>query len=306
MNIEGSKDSHMYEPIPYQGPKFVTANGIQLCYDAFGNPHNPPLLMVAGLGMQLTDWDEAVCTLLAEQGYWVIRYDNRDVGLSTKFEEAGTPNLLAALQGQPIEAPYLLSDMAADAVGLLDALNIPAAHVLGASMGGMIAQTMAIEYPERLRTLVSIMSTTGAADLPQPAPDVAMMLIAPAPDTLDAYLDNAVKWAQVLNGPGFPVDEEKVRGQTAVSFKRSYYPQGTGRQLAAVLASGSRREALKSVQIPTLVIHGKEDPLVPVEGGMDTAEAIPNAKLLLIDGLGHALPPETWPEVVEAIANHAR
>ena len=295
----------MYEPIPYQGPEFVTANGIRLCYDAFGSPNHPPLLMVAGLGMQLADWDEAVCTLLAERGYWVIRYDNRDVGLSTKFEEAGTPNLLAAFQGQPLNAPYLLSDMAADAIGLLDALGIQTAHVLGASMGGMIAQTMAIEYPDRLRTLISIMSTTGAPDLPQPAPDVAMMLIAPAPDTLDAYLDNAVKWAQVLNGPGFPVDEAKVRAQAAVSFERSYYPQGTGRQLAAVLASGSRREALKAVHVPTLVIHGKADPLVPVEGGMDTAVSIPNAKLLLIDGLGHALPPATWPEVVAAIADHA-
>ena len=296
----------MYEPIPYQGPEIVTANGIQLCYDAFGNPNNPPLLMVAGLGMQLIGWDEEICTLLAERGYWVIRYDNRDVGLSTKFEDAGTPNLLAALQGQPIKAPYLLSDMAADAIGLLDALNIESTHVLGASMGGMIAQTMAIEHSDRLRTMISIMSTTGAADLPQPAPDVAMMLIAPAPDTLPAYLDNAVEWAQVLNGPGFPVDEAKVRAQAAAGFERSHYPQGTGRQLAAVLASGSRREALKSVQIPTLVIHGKEDPLVPVEGGMDTAVSIPNAKLLLIDGLGHALPPETWPDVVAAIANHAR
>jgi pimeloyl-ACP methyl ester carboxylesterase len=132
-----------------------------------------------------------------------------------------------------------------------------------------------------------------------------MMLIAPAPDTLDAYLDNAVAWAQVLNGPGFPVDEAKVRAQAAVSFERSYYPQGTGRQLAAVLASGSRREALKAVHVPTLVIHGKADPLVPVEGGMDTAVSIPNAKLLLIDGLGHALPPATWPEMVAAIADHA-
>ena len=296
----------MYEPIPYQGPHFVTANGIQLCYDAFGNPTNPPLLLIAGLGMQLISWDEEVCTLLAKRGYWVIRYDNRDVGLSTKFEAAGMPNLLPALQGGDVNAPYLLRDMAADAVGLLDALDLDSAHVLGASMGGMIAQSMAIHFPERVRTLISIMSTTGAPDLPQPKPEVAMMLLAPAADGLEAHIQNSLEWAHVLNGPGFPVDEARARKQAIANYERSYYPVGTGRQLAAIFASGSRREALRSLAIPTLVIHGKADPLVPVEGGIDTAEAIPNAKLWLIEGLGHALPPETWPQAVEAIAKHAK
>ncbi|MGB4872680.1 MAG: alpha/beta hydrolase [Candidatus Promineifilaceae bacterium] len=296
----------MYQPIPYQGPNFAAANGIQLCYDAFGNPANPPLLLVAGLGMQLISWDEEVCTLLAERGYWVIRYDNRDVGLSTKFETAGMPNLLPALQGGPINAPYLLKDMAADAVGLLDALGLDSAHVLGASMGGMIAQSMAIHYPERVRTLISIMSTTGAPDLPQPKPEVAMMLLAPAADSLETHIQNSLEWAHVLNGPAFPVDEVYARAEAIANYERCYYPVGTGRQLAAIFASGSRREALRSLAIPTLVIHGKADPLIPVAGGIDTAEAIPNANLLLIEGLGHALPPETWPEVVEAIAKHAQ
>ncbi|MBP6472217.1 MAG: alpha/beta hydrolase [Chloroflexi bacterium] len=296
----------MYEPTPYQGPHFVTANGIQLCYDAFGDPANPPLLMISGLGMQLTGWDEEVCTMLAERGYWVIRYDNRDVGLSTKFENAGMPNMLAALQGGDVNAPYLLQDMAADAEGLLDALDVDSAHVLGASMGGMIAQSVAIHYPERVRTLISIMSTTGAADLPQPKPEVAMMLLAPAAKTLAEHVENSLAWAHVLNGPTFPVDEPRAREQAIANYERSYYPPGTGRQLAAIFASGSRREALRSLAVPTLVIHGQADPLIPVEGGIDTAEAIPNAKLLLIEGLGHALPEATWPEVVEAIAKHAQ
>jgi len=296
----------MYEPIPYQGPHFVAANGIKLCYDAFGNPANPPLLLISGLGMQLIGWDDEVCTLLAQHGYWVIRYDNRDVGLSTKFEVAGMPNLLPALQGGAIDAPYLLKDMAADAVGLLDALGINSAHVLGASMGGMIAQTVAIHYPERVRTLTSIMSTTGAPDLPQPKPEVAMMLLAPAAKSLVEHIQKSLQWAHVLNGPGFPVDETRARAEAIATYERSYYPVGTGRQLAAIFASGSRREALRSLEIPTLVIHGKADPLIPVEGGIDTAVAIPNAKLLLIEGLGHALPPETWPEVVTAVAKHAK
>ncbi len=296
----------MDESTPYQSQNFATANGIQLCYDTFGDPANPPLLLVAGLGMQLISWDEEVCTLLAQRGYRVIRFDNRDVGLSTKFDDAGMPNLLPALQGGQIDAPYLLKDMAADAVGLMDVLGIDSAHVLGASMGGMIAQSVAIHYPERVRTLISIMSTTGAPDLPQPKPEVAMMLLAPAADGLDAHIQNSLEWAHVLNGPGFPVDEARARKQAIANYERSYYPVGTGRQLAAIFASGSRREALRSLAIPTLVIHGKADPLVPVEGGIDTAEAIPNANLLLIEGLGHALPPGTWPEVVEAIAKHAQ
>ena len=296
----------MYEPTPYQSQNFVVANGIHICYDAFGNPANPPLLLVAGLGMQLISWDEEVCTLLAQRGYWVIRFDNRDVGLSTKFDDAGMPNLLPALQGGQIDAPYLLKDMAADAVGLMDVLGIDSAHVLGASMGGMIAQSVAIHYPERVRTLISIMSTTGAPDLPQAKPEVAMMLLAPAAKSLEEHIQKSRQWAHMLNGPGFPVDEARAREQAIANYERCFYPVGTGRQLAAIFASGSRREALRSLAVPTLVIHGKADPLIPVEGGIDTAEAIPNAKLWVIEGLGHALPPETWPEVVTAIARHAR
>lgn len=291
----------MYEPIPYQGPEITTANGIQICYDAFGSPQNPTLLLVAGLGMQLIGWDEALCTMLAERGYWVIRYDNRDAGKSTKFDEAGVPNVMAAMQGQPIEAPYLLSDMAADAIGLLDALNVEKAHVLGASMGGMIAQTIAINYPERVRSLVSIMSTTGDMAVSMPKPEGFALLTAPPATNLEQYIQNDLNWASVANGSAFPADESVIRQRAQAAWERGTYPPGTARQLTAVLASGSRQEALHSLTIPTLVIHGKEDPIIPVEGGIATAEAIPNAKLMLIDGLGHAMPPETWPEIVNAI-----
>ncbi len=293
----------MYEPIPYQGPTIVSANGIQICYDAFGNPGNPPLLMVAGLGMQLIGWEEALCTLLAERGYWVIRYDNRDVGLSTKFDEAGTPNFMAVLQGQEVSAPYLLSDMAADAIGLLDALGSKQAHILGASLGGMIAQTIAINHPERVITLTSIMSTTGEMPLSMPKPEGLALLTAPPATTLEGYIQNDLNWARVTNGSAFPVDESAIRQRAQAAWERGTNPAGTARQLTAVLASGSRQEALESLTMPTLVIHGKEDPIIPVEGGIATAEAIPNAKLMLIDGLGHAMPPETWPEIVDAIAD---
>ena len=291
----------MYEPIPYQGPEIVSANGIQICYDAFGNPNNPALLMVAGLGMQLIGWDEALCTMLVERGYWVIRYDNRDAGKSTKFDEAGVPDTMAAMQGQPVSAPYLLSDMAADAIGLLDALGINQAHVLGASMGGMIAQTIAINHPERVLSLTSVMSTTGDTAVSMPKPEGVALLTAPPATNLESYIQNDLNWARVANGSAFPVDESVVRQRATATWERGTYPPGTARQLTAVVVSGSRQEALKSLTLPTLVIHGKEDPIIRVEGGIATAEAIPNAKLMLIDGLGHAMPPETWPDVVDAI-----
>jgi len=291
----------MYEPIPYQGPEIVSANGIQICYDAFGNPNNPALLMVAGLGMQLIGWDEALCTMLVERGYWVIRYDNRDAGKSTKFDEAGVPDTMAAMQGQSVSAPYLLSDMAADAIGLLDALGIKQAHVLGASLGGMIAQTIAINHPERVLTLTSIMSTTGDMAVSMPKPEGIALLTAPPATNLDSYIQNDLNWASVANGSAFPVDESVVRQRATATWERGTYPPGTARQLTAVIVSGSRQEALKSLTLPTLVIHGKEDPIIRVEGGIATAESIPNAKLMLIDGLGHAMPPETWPDIVDAI-----
>jgi pimeloyl-ACP methyl ester carboxylesterase len=297
----------MTRNIPHSDPACVEVNGIQIVYDTFGDPSAPPLLMIMGLGAQMIDWDEEFCAQLAARGYWVIRFDNRDVGLSTRFDEAGVPNVLAMMQApeQAVEVPYTLRDMADDAVGLLDALRIEAAHVVGASMGGMIAQTVAIHHPERVRTLTSIMSTTGDPSLPPPKPEAAAILVTPAPTDRQGHLEYAIKTWQVLNGPVYPLDEDRTRERAGRSFDRGLSPAGTARQLAAILASGSRKEALRSVSAPTLVIHGDADPLVPVEGGIDTANAIPGAELVIVEGMGHGLPVEVWPQVIDAIARHA-
>ncbi|MFX1506588.1 MAG: alpha/beta fold hydrolase [Promethearchaeota archaeon] len=286
----------------------VKINGIEITYDTFGDSRAPPMLLVMGLGAQMTMWDEAFCKEIAANGYWVIRFDNRDAGLSTKFDDAGIPNLMEMImkvqQGESVEAPYTLLDMANDAIGLLDALKIETAHVVGASMGGMIAQTISIHYPERVRTLTSIMSSTSNPELPQPQPEAISILITPPPSDRAEYIEDSVKTWRFLNGE-LPFDEEFVRKRSALAFDRSYYPMGTGRQLAAILASGSRKEELNSVKIPTLVIHGDADPLVPVEGGKETAEIIPGAKLLIIEGMGHSIPAAAAPRIIEAIINHA-
>jgi pimeloyl-ACP methyl ester carboxylesterase len=295
----------MTQPIPHSAEASVKANGIDIVYDTFGETSAPPMLLIMGLDCQLIAWDEEFCAALAGCGYWVIRFDNRDIGLSTKFDEAGIPDILAMMQGARIQPPYTLRDMAADAVGLLDALAIESAHVVGVSMGGMIAQEMAIHYPDRVRTLTSIMSTTGDPTLPPPRPEAAAILVTPAPTDREGYVEHSLQTWRVLNGPVFPIDEEGDRAVAGRSFDRGLSPAGTARQLAAILGSGSRKEALAAVRTPTLVIHGDADPLVPVEGGIDTAEAVPGAKILIIEGMGHNLPPAVAPQVIEAIARHA-
>ena len=290
-------------------PAFANANGIELCYDTFGDPQAPPLVLIMGLAAQMIGWDDEFCTQLARRGYRVIRFDNRDIGLSTRFADAGLPDVgaafVAAMQGRPVSAPYTLSDMAADVVGLMDALSIGSAHVVGASMGGAIAQTLAIEHPQRLRSLTSIMATSGAPDLPPPRPEALAVLFKPTPLEQAAYFESYVQTWKVLRGPGFPLDEARDLDRAGQNFARGLNPAGVARQLMAILASGSRREALRSVSVPTLVIHGKADPLVPVECGIDTARAVPGAELLLIEGMGHALPIPAWPQIIEAIARHA-
>lgn len=284
------------------------SNAIEIEYDTFGDPAAEPLLLIMGLAMQMIQWDEAFCESLAERGHYVIRFDNRDVGKSTFFEESGIPNIFDVLQksvaGEPTGAPYLLSDMAADTAGLLDALGLESAHIAGASMGGMIAQTLAFSRPEKVRSLTSIMSTTGDPSLPQPAADVQAVLLAPPPPEREANIEHSVKLWNVIGSPGYPVDPAQLRVKLAEAYDRSFYPPGAARHIAAILSGASRREALGSVTAPTLVIHGREDPLVPLAGGEDTAKHVRDAKLLIIEGMGHDMPEALFPTLVDAISDH--
>ena len=293
---------------PYTLPPamMAPANGLEIAYETFGNPSAEPLLLVMGLGAQMFGWDDVFCQQLASHGYWVIRYDNRDIGRSTRFREAGIVNVMALMQGAALEVPYKLHEMATDGVGLLDVLGIEKAHVVGASMGGMISQMMAIHYPERLHTLTSIMSTTGNPALPPGKPEAMSVLFTAGPTDREGHIQHSVKVSRVFSGTGFAFDTERVIKRTELGYEAGLSPDGVNRQLAAIIASGSRKEALKSVYAPTLVIHGDEDPLLRVEGGIDTAEAIPDAELMIIPGMGHALPVGAWPQIVGAIGRHAR
>ncbi|HVN96064.1 MAG TPA: alpha/beta hydrolase [Syntrophorhabdaceae bacterium] len=266
------------------------ANGIYIEYETYGNSSHRPLLLVGGLSDQLIYWEDDLWKDLAAEGNYIIRFDNRDAGLSTKCEDGRA---------------YTLDDMADDAAGLLDALKIERAHICGTSMGGMIAQTIAIRHPSRLLSLISIYSTTGNPDLPSGDPRVMKLLFAPAPREREAHIDHMVSLFKAFAGPGFAFDEAWTRMLVGKAFDRSFYPEGTARQVLAVGSQPDRRKALASVTVPTLVVHGTDDPLLPVEGGIDTVQAIPNARLLLIEGMGHDLPHGgAWPEVVEAIAAH--
>ena len=279
-------------------------NGIEIAYEAIGDPSNPPLLLVMGLGMQLIHWDLELCERLAERGFWVIRFDNRDSGHSTQID-ARVPNLRRAMLGIHVEAPYLLSDMADDAFGLMDHLGIEAAHVVGASMGGMIAQTMAINRPERVLSLTSIMSTTGERRAGRPKLRVFGILMRRAPQDREGYIESFMRTFKLIGSPGFPFDEERGRELAAATYDRGHQSAGTGRQLAAILASGDRTQQLRSLKVPTTVVHGQADPLVPFRGGRATAAAIPDARLIAIPGMGHDLPREVWPQLVDAVAETA-
>ena len=282
----------------------ASANGLLLEYETFGSERARPLLLTMGLGAQMVLWDESFCEALAERGHYVIRYDNRDVGLSTKFEAAGTPDLMT-LMAKPDEAPppaYTLDDMADDAAGLIDALGLESAHVCGASMGGMIVQTLALRHRARVRSMTSIMSTTGNRELPAANPAVAARLILPPPSGRDAVIERSVETFRIIGSPGFPFDEAGVREKAARSYDRCFLPSGQARQLAAILAQPNRVPSLQSLDLPTLVVHGEADPLVPVEGGRDTAAAIPGAELMLVPGMGHDMPREIQPQLVERIS----
>jgi pimeloyl-ACP methyl ester carboxylesterase len=290
----------------------ITANGISIEYETHGDPANPPLLLVMGLGMQLTAWPPELIEALVDRGFYVIRHDNRDVGLSEKFGHAGVPDFrriaLMKMIGLSPRVPYSLADMAGDAAGLLGALKIEQAHVVGASLGGMIAQSMAINYPERVRSLTSVMSTTGNRRLPQARPEAAAaMFDRPAADaSLEQNIARGIRVARAIGSPAYPAPEQRLRARYTQAFERSFYPEGVVRQFLAIIADGDRRERLRRVKAPTLVIHGKDDPLVPVEGGRDTAAHIPGARLHEIPGMGHDLPLELVDTMADLIARHAK
>jgi pimeloyl-ACP methyl ester carboxylesterase len=296
-------------PSAHQPPQLARANGIELCYEIFGDADAEPMLMIMGLGAQMIHWDDDFCRQLAARGFRVIRFDNRDIGKSSKLTGGKRLGPLELLKLRflkiPVAAPYLLHDMAKDVIGLMDALGIASAHLVGASMGGMIAQEIAIAFPQRVRSLNSIMSTTGNPKIPPPTREATAVLMAPPPVTKEEYFERFAQTWKVLRVGSFPEDEKLDRSRAERTYARGLNPAGVGRQLRAILASGSRKERLASVKAPTLVIHGTVDPLVRPEGGKDTAASIPGAKLLMVEGMGHALPIPMWPEIIDAIDRHA-
>jgi pimeloyl-ACP methyl ester carboxylesterase len=287
----------------------TAANGIDIEYDTFGDRNGSPLLLIMGLSSQMVAWPESFCRKLARSGHWVLRFDNRDVGLSSKMENASAPDLMGAMaahqQRRPVDAPYTLSDMAADAIGLMDALRLGKAHVCGLSMGGMIAQVMAIEYPQRIWSLTSMESSTGDPTLPPTKAQAMEAMLSPPPQDRDGYIQHAGEVFRAFSGGSDKFDETLEKELSANSYDRSFYPVGFTRQLTAILASGDRTESLASVTAPTLVIHGADDPLVPLAHGRATARAIPGAKFLVVKGLGHGIAyPALWDEIVDAIRQH--
>ncbi len=288
------------------GMPTAQVNGIEICFETFGDSADPTVLLVMGLGSQMIHWDAEFCQGLVDRGFHVVRFDNRDMGESSRIDE--TVDIFAVLQavgaGETPAVPYLLTDMAADAVGLLDHLGIDRAHILGVSMGGMIVQTIALEHPDRVVTMTSIMSTTGDSDVGAPTGEAMAALMSPPPQTREQLQDAAVHHAGVWGSPGL-YDGDRLRRTAGEAWDRGYNPAGTARHLAAIVASGSRSAGLAEIAIPTLVIHGTADTLVQPSGGERTAEVVPDAKLLVIDGMGHDLARPLWPQVIEAFVGLA-
>lgn len=283
-------------------------NGVELCYDERGS--GEPLVLVMGIGAQMILWPDGFCDALAARGFRVIRFDNRDVRRSTRMDHLGVPpmgrTLLGSLVGMRVVAPYSLEDMADDVAHLLDALDIEDAHVVGASMGGMIAQTMAFTHPHRVRTLVSMMSTTGKPGVFISEPRALRALFRPAPRTKDEAVERSLELFEVIRSTGFEFDVDGVRERSARAWDRGYNPRGFLRHLGAIGATGDRTARLRFVRSPTLVVHGTVDPLLRPIGGRMTADAIPGARLELIEGMGHDLPEGAWPRLTDLIAAHAR
>lgn len=288
----------------------ANANGIKIEYETFGDPSLPALLLIIGLGSQLIHWQDEFCQQIADNGYHVIRYDNRDVGLSTKFDEVGMPEIMekfmALFSGQEITTPYTIEDMANDAVGLLDALNIDKAHICGMSMGGMIAQIFAINNPSRTLSLISIYSHSGNREKFVPTNEVLEAMMKPVPGEREQYIDYQLNFFKLIYGTGVPFDVEFHRKVFARTFDRSFCPEGTGRQSLAIMAQKDRTSELEKLKMPSLIIHGNEDPLVPIAGGKATADAIPGAEIMIVKGMGHVLPNLNayWSDIKNAMINH--
>ena len=284
--------------------QIAPANGIEIAYETFGDPSGRPLLLVMGLATQMLAWHEEFCGALVDLGFHVVRYDNRDIGLSTHLHDAPVPDVMAAFGGDTSSASYTLDDMADDAVALLDHLGIDRAHVVGASMGGMIAQTVASRHPARVASLTSIMSTPSSA-IGSPTQEAMAVLFAPPATSREEAVQRARTAYEVIGSPAYPLDLPWLASISGEAYDRAYDPLGVARQLLAVHASGDRTPSLRELAVPTLVVHGDADPLVQVAGGHATAEAVPDAELLVLEGMGHNLPRELWPQITEAIAKVA-
>jgi len=292
-------------------PKAIVNNDITIEYETIGSQSGRPLLLIAGLSSQMVTWPQDFCRKLADGGHFVIRFDNRDCGLSSKIESGGVPDvealMIAKQQGQPINPPYTLSDMAADAVGLVDSLDLDRVHVCGLSMGGMIAQMMAVEYPDRVASMTSMMSTTGEPELPGPTPAAIDAMISTPPWERSSYIRYLTGVYRAFAGGSEAFDPETSDTMAAQAYDRSFYLMGFPRQMAAIIACGSRAEKLRQVKAPTLVIQGTSDPLVSIEHGQATADAVPGAKLVLVEELGHGLAfPSLWDQIIAAINSHTQ
>jgi pimeloyl-ACP methyl ester carboxylesterase len=288
----------------FSDERMAPVNGVELCYQEMGDPDGEPLLLIMGLATQMIAWDEEFCGMLAERGFRVVRFDNRDIGRSSRVQAEGVPNVLDLLVGRG-EPAYRLRDMATDTVGLMDHLDIEAAHLVGASMGGMIAQCTAIGHRDRVRSFCSIMSTTGSRRVGHPSYKTFGLLLGKPPREREAAIERVIKTFKTIGSPGYPFDEQRIRAIAGRSFDRGHSQAGIARQLHAITASGDRTHKLRELDLPAVIIHGKNDVLVNPSGGRATARAIPNARLKMVEGMGHDMPRALWPTFVEEIACNA-